>query len=33
MIVGALGQYFISLLVYKAPLDKMSQAAPLRKLM
>ncbi len=33
LIVGALGQYFISLLVYKAPLDKMSQAAPLRKLM
>lgn len=30
---GALGQYLVSLLVYKVPLDKMGQAAPLRKLM
>lgn len=29
--VGAIGEYLISLLVYKRPMSKMAQAAPLRK--
>ena len=29
--LGAIGEYFISLLVYKRPMSKMAQAAPLRK--
>ncbi|MCI9337085.1 MAG: hypothetical protein HFH93_06005 [Lachnospiraceae bacterium] len=33
LIAGALGQYLISLLIYRAPLDKMGQVAPLRRLM
>jgi hypothetical protein len=28
---GAMAEYLLSLLVYRAPMDKMAQSAPLRK--
>ena len=31
IVAGALGQYLLSLLVYKAPMSKMAMASPLRK--